>query len=111
MDNVKNDAYYLNKILTDLCFMIEHTRGKSQYDIEHDPVLVDSILFRLIQVAENSDRLSGEFKQSSPALPWKAIKGMRNVIVHDYGIVDLTIVCDTVLNSVPALYTDLKAVL
>ena len=41
----------------------------------------------------------------------EAIKGMRNVIVHDYGIVDLTIVCDTVLNSVPALYTDLKALL
>ena len=111
MDNVKNDAYYLKKILTDLSFMITHTQGKTQQDIEQNPVLIDSILFRLIQVAENSDRLSMEFKQKNPSLPWKAIKGMRNVIVHDYGIVDLTIVCDTVLHSVPVLYTDLKALL
>lgn len=37
-------------------------------------------------------------------VPWKAIKGMRNKIVHDYGFIDITIVYDTITNSIPALY-------
>lgn len=33
IDNIKNDKYYLNKILTDLEFMIKHTKGKTEDEI------------------------------------------------------------------------------
>lgn len=108
MDNVKNDSYYLTKILGDLEFMMEHTKGKMQDEIEDDPLLLDSIMFRLIQISENNDKLTPEFKAAHKELPWKSIKGMRNRIVHDYGFIDLAIVYDTVVNSIPALYEALK---
>lgn len=108
MDNVKDDSYYLAKILGDLEFMIEHTKGKTQDEIEKDPLLLDSIMFRLIQISENNDKLTPAFKENHKELSWRAIKGMRNRIVHDYGFVDLQIVYDTVVNSVPELYNTLK---
>ncbi len=108
MDNIKGDNYFLDKIISDLEFIIAHTQGKTQAEIEKDELLVDSMQFRLIQVAENADKLSGGFKLRHSDLPWRAIKGMRNVIVHDYGVVDMTIVCDTLLNSIPELYDNLK---
>lgn len=111
MDNIKNDNYYLEKIISNLEFLIEHTKGKTQAEIESNPLLVDSIHFRLIQVSENNDKLSTAFKEKYNYLPWRAIKGMRNLIVHDYGTVDMTIVCDTVLNSVPELCEELKKIL
>ncbi|MBQ7152960.1 MAG: DUF86 domain-containing protein [Clostridia bacterium] len=37
-------------------------------------------------------------------VPWKAIRGMRNIIVHDYGEMDLTIVYDTVIHGIPDMY-------
>ena len=111
MDNIKDDVYYVNKMLADMEFMIEHTMGKTKEEIETDPLLTDSILFRLIQIAENGERLTSAFKQSHENLPWKAIKGMRNRIVHDYGVVDFTIVYDTVTVSIPELYKSLKSVL
>ena len=43
---------YVNKILTDLKFVIDHTQGKTQQQIEADDLLVDSIMFRVIQIAE-----------------------------------------------------------
>lgn len=55
MDNKKDDGYYLSKILDDLHFLIEHTNGKSYGEVESDPVLIDCIMFRLVQIAENSD--------------------------------------------------------
>jgi len=104
MDNVKNDEYYLNKILSDLEFVIKHTKDKTQEQIETDDLLIDSIMFRVIQIAENSMKLSDEFQKKNSYVPWRAIRGMRNMIVHNYGAVDLTIVYDTVKNSIPELY-------
>lgn len=108
MDNIKDDKYYLRKMLTDLKFMIEHTNGKTMAEIEKDALLLDSVMFRLIQIAENGDKLTSEFKEKYKEIPWRSIKGMRNRIVHDYGVMDMTIVYDTVINSIPELYNALK---
>ena len=110
MDNIKNDNYYLNKILSDAEFIINHTKDLIQIEFESDEVLVDSMLFRIIQIAENSDKLSADFKGKHNELPWRDIKGMRNRIVHDYGVVDLSIIYETVSQSVPELYAILEAI-
>lgn len=34
MDNKKDNAYYVKKIVTDLAFIIEHTRGLTQQELE-----------------------------------------------------------------------------
>lgn len=111
MDNVKNDNYYLKKMVDDLEFMIEHTKNKTSDQIEADPLLMDSIMFRLVQIAENGEKLTDSFKQEHGEIKWKAIKGMRNRIVHDYGFIDMTIVYDTVANSIPELYQNLKSLI
>ena len=43
-------------------------------------------------------------------IPWLAIKGMRNKIVHDDGYVDLTVVYDTVMHGIPEMYEKLKEI-
>ena len=110
MDNTKNNQYYVDKILTDLKFVIDHTQGKTQQQIEGDDLLIDSIMFRVIQIAENSMKLDEEFQKKNSHIPWRAIRGMRNMIVHNYGAVDLAIVYDTVANSIPELYKMLSTV-
>ena len=110
MDNTKNNQYYVDKILTDLKFVIEHTQGKTQQEIEADDLLVDSIMFRVIQIAESSMKLDEEFQKKNSHIPWRAIRGMRNMIVHNYGAVDLAVVYATVTNSIPELYKMLSTV-
>ncbi|MDE6558103.1 MAG: DUF86 domain-containing protein [Clostridia bacterium] len=105
MDNIKNDSYYCRKLTADLRFIMEHTVGVTQEQFESDEVLQDCVMFRLIQISENSQRLTEDFKRRYNEIPWTAIKGLRNRIVHEYGAVDLTIIYDTVKNSVPELYT------
>ncbi len=108
MDNKKDDLYYLKKIVTNLEFLIVHTKGKSKKQIESDELLIDSIMFRLVQISENSDKLTEIFKTAYPTLPWKDIKGMRNRIVHDYGFIDMTIIYDTITVDIPKMYELLK---
>ena len=95
MNNTKHDAYYLNKILTDLCFISAHMTGITQAELEENEVLLDSMLFRLIQVQENARRLTEAFRAEHAQIPWTDIAGLRNRIVHDYGNVNLSVVYDT----------------
>jgi uncharacterized protein with HEPN domain len=110
MDRIKNDAFYLERLLSDLKFVIDHTEGKTKTDLENNELLLDSIMFRIIQIAENNSKLSDQFKLEHKDVPWLAIKGMRNRIVHDYGYVDLTIVYDTVIRGIPEMYAKLKEI-
>ena len=103
MDNFKDDCYYLERIKSDLRFVIDHTKGKTKSEIEENEVLVDSIMFRIIQIAENNMKLSDGFKAEHREVPWLAIKGMRNRIVHDYDGIRLSIVWETISKDFPEL--------
>ena len=103
MDNIKNDLYYIEKIRTDLSFIVKQMQEISMGDLAAHEILQDSMLFRLIQISENAKKLSENYKGEHPGVPWTALYGLRNRIVHDYGSVDLSIVYDTLKNDIPEL--------
>lgn len=49
----------------------------------------------IIQIGELANRLSDETKESSLNIPWRAIRGMRNLHAHGYENVDMEIVWNT----------------
>ena len=108
MDNVKNDLYCIRKLREDLAFIVAHTKDITFEELGTNEILLDSMLFRLIQVSESARKLSDNFKKAYPAVPWTAVYGLRNRIVHDYGSVDLSIVYATLKNDIPALLDALK---
>ena len=103
MDNKKTDVYYARQIEEDLAFIVKHTEDTDQEELAKNEVLLDSMLFRLIQISENAKHLSDEYRANRPSIPWLAISGLRNRIVHDYGNVELGIVYDTLTNDIPQL--------
>lgn len=72
-------------------------------ELNENELLLDSMLFRMIQISENAKRLSDNYKQTDDIIPWAALSGLRNRIVHDYGNVDLNIVYETLKNDIPEL--------
>ena len=103
MDNVKNDNYYILKIRKDLEFIVEHMHDVDIEELNANEILLDSMLFRMIQLSENAKKLSDKYKLIHGDIPWNAMYGFRNRIVHDYGNVDLEVVFDTLKNDIPEL--------
>ncbi len=108
MDNVKNDNYYLDKIITDIEFINAHMKNVDYQELNENEILLDSMLFRMIQISENSKRLSEEYKEVKSNMPWNELIGLRNRIVHDYGNIDLNIVFETLKHDIPDLMRLLK---
>ncbi len=64
----------------------------------------------IIQIGELANRLSDEIKEANKEIPWRAIRGMRNLHAHDYENVDLEIVWNTLLEDIPALEGNLRKI-
>ena len=96
----KKNEHYLNKIEENVDFIIAHMKGISKEQLEENPVLLDSMMLRLVQISENAKNLTDEFREQNAHIPWTDIYGLRNRIVHDYGHVDLEIVYDTLTKDI-----------
>lgn len=110
MDNIKNNEYYIQKIKMDLEFIVSHMETVSKEEFYHNDILLDSMMFRMIQISENCKKLTDDYKLSESDIPWNAMSGMRNRIVHDYGNVNLDIIYDTLKNDIPELLNQFNSI-
>jgi uncharacterized protein with HEPN domain len=75
-------------------------------DMDKDEFLQDiktqsAVLHQLMVMGEAVKRLSMEYRDQHPHVPWKLMAGMRDVLIHGYDIVDLNEVWKTVEIDVP----------
>lgn len=68
-----------------------------------------AVLHELLVLGEAAKRLSAAFREEHPDVPWKAIAGMRDRLLHGYDDVDLDLVWKTVDEDLPALVKRLEA--
>lgn len=59
-------------------------------------------------MGEAAKNVSAEFRAAHPEIPWKAMAGMRDVLIHAYRTVDRDAVWSAVMVSVPALIASLE---
>ncbi len=79
--------------------------------LETNDEKVSAILYQITIIGEATKRLSQDFRQQHPEIPWREIAGMRDVIVHEYDQVDLDVVWDVIQNKLPKLLTSLQPLL
>lgn len=92
MDNKKDDRYYFSKINDDIDAIKSYLNNVSLEQFLSDGRLIDAVMYRLIQIAENIKFISFAFKEQHPEMGWDEIIGFRNRIVHDYDRIDYSIV-------------------
>lgn len=86
----------INKILT-------YTIGITLIEFAANDEKQDAVLRRILVIGEATKRLSLEFRQRYPEIPWRDIAGIRDMIVHDYNRVDVERIWDVVQSDLPEL--------
>src|ERR1700684_2761050 len=80
-------------------YMADITREAFFADTEKQ----DAVLRRFEIIGEAASRPSPEAQALFPHLPFRSMRGMRNIIAHDYGEVDLDLVWKTATTDLSAL--------
>jgi len=73
--------------------------------------LQDAIIRNLQVLCESVRRIDAIYKDSYPDIDWKAIAGMRNVLVHDYFDVDFEAIWDVVTRDLAPLELVMRSIL
>ena len=95
---------YLEDILRAAQSIEEYLLGVHSFDnFCADKMRVDAVLRNLEIVGEASKRVPSEIKEKYPAVEWRKIAGLRDIVAHKYFGVDLEIVWDVVQNRFPSL--------
>ena len=90
-----------------LRFMAGHQRG----DLQTDQMLLFAVLRAIEVIGEAANKVSEDVRIGNASIPWKAIVGMRNRLIHAYFDVDTEMVWETVQVEIPEILVKLKALL
>lgn len=63
---------------------------------------------QLFVIGEAAARMSQEWKDARPAVPWRQIVGLRNLLAHGYWVIDADELWDVALNKVPEFLSELR---
>ena len=89
----------------------EKVSNISETDFSLNDDINEVVCFNLFQIGELANGLSIEFIKEYNKIPWKQIIGMRNRIVHGYDTINLEIVWNTAIESIPELKEYCKEIL
>ena len=90
---------------------IAFVAGKGREDLDRD-VQLTLALTRLVEIiGEAAKNVSAERRESHPQIPWRAIAGTRDRLVHAYFDVDLDQLWQIVSTDVSALVVAIDAAL
>jgi uncharacterized protein with HEPN domain len=100
------DKQRLEHIL-DYCCEIEKTIARYGRDFaifDRDRDYQRSVSFSILQIGELSGGLSLAFRQATAdRIQWGPMKGMRNLVAHNYGSMSREIIWETAVTDIPAL--------
>ena len=88
------------------CQQIEQTVerfGNSAETFQNDPIYRNAAALCILQIGELVGKLTDEFREQHPAVPWRQIKAMRNIVAHSYGTVDPEITWEIITDEIPQL--------
>lgn len=85
-------------------------------DFKNNEMMVDAVIRKLEVIGEAAAHIPDEIKEQYPDIPWRTMKGIRNILIHEYFGVDNQIIWETVQKDLPdlkdkiiALTTEIKS--
>ena len=101
----------MRDILAALRAISRYTEGMTLDEFVRDARTMDAVVRNLMTMGESIRWIPEPILDAHPAVPWRTLRGMRNVVVHEYFGVDPAILWETVRGDLPPLEADLQAVL
>ena len=99
------DTQILQQIVK-YCFEVEATSNLFRVNankIKENFIIRNALSMPIQQIGELAKHLTKDFTESHAEIPWRSIRGMRNIFAHDYGNCDPEKIWGTVSCDIPVL--------
>lgn len=88
-----------------------YTEGMAYQTFLEDTRTQDAVIRNLEIIGEAAKRVSTDLQRSYPCIPWKAMAGLRDRLIHHYFGINLDIVWHIATAELPEVAGQLEAIL
>lgn len=103
MEHEERNEVIREKLLGEIADIESFIVNRSAAELLSDRMCQKAIVMSLINIGELSKSFTENYLSTMPDIPWKAIRGFRNIAAHQYGRIDFEDVYKTVTEDIPAL--------
>lgn len=65
----------------------------------------------VIQIGELACNISDDFREAHMAIPWRQLRGLRNIYAHNYQGVDYDLAWETLIEDLPQIKKECQKIL
>ena len=88
-----------------------YTEHMSFEEFSADARTIDAVVRNLMTIGESTRWIPEQIRDAHHEVPWRTMRGVRNVVAHEYFGVDSEILWETVRTDLPPLAPTLEAIL
>mgnify|MGYP002735375362 CR=1 FL=1 len=101
----------LSDILAALSRVADYTAGMDLAAFTADARTRDAVVWNFAVIGEAARLIPTEIEARFPDVPWASMRGMRNIVIHEYFGIDVEIVWETATRNLPPLGSMLREVI
>jgi len=107
----KHWKFRIEHILQAIQKIQDYTSGLDFDAFTNDTKTIDAVIRNFMVIGEAANNVPDEIQEKYQNIPWRIMKGMRNVLVHNYDRVKEEIIWDTIQLELDPLIPLLQIVL
>ncbi|GIQ70750.1 DUF86 domain-containing protein [Xylanibacillus composti] len=111
MRDGKDDKVYLAHIIESIGHIESFVSSGGKEEFYTSRLIQDAVIRNLEIIGEAVKNISKELRADYPDIPWRAIAGLRDVLIHDYMGVDLKAVWGVVDSELPKLRNEIENII
>ena len=102
---------YLEDVAGAIAKVRRYVAGMSKESFASDEKTVDAVVRNLEVIGEAVKQVPEDVRNTYPAVEWKKLAGLRDILIHHYFGIDMDIVWDIIEHKLPILDNQVSEIL
>lgn len=101
----------IDDILEAIERIMQYTAGMTWETFSTDDKTIDAVVRNVEIIGEAARHIPDDIVAQYPDIPWDSMRGMRNILIHEYFLVSVPILWQTVTRNLAPLVPELRRLL
>ncbi|MEA2054623.1 MAG: DUF86 domain-containing protein [Candidatus Thermoplasmatota archaeon] len=108
---MRRNSIFIEDILEAMDKIGRYIEGSTYETFVGNEMVIDAVIRNLEIIGEAAKNIPDDAKEKYPDIPWKRMIGLRNITIHEYFGVDLSIIWKIITENLPETRSMIKTML